>query len=187
MSVILRNFQDKERIFFEKAGYNVAELENQRIIVEVIDEKENSAWVAVPKSEIEFYSEEYIKSHAILKFDKFLEEHTVNISKNDYWNDENRFPQKIIEVEFVENMHGEHTEIYRCKETGKYYMRQLCNEPFARWLSCCHKQGWYQDGLQIRANIIFKHGEETEKVTYNDWNGNAAYSNTFNPNFNKED
>ena len=113
MSVVLRNFQDKERIFFEKAGYNVAELENQRIIVEVTDEK-NSAWVAVPKSEIEFYGEEYIKSHAILKFDKFLEEYTVNISKNDYWNDENRFPQRIIEVEFVENMHGEHTEIYKC-------------------------------------------------------------------------
>lgn len=68
-------------------------------------------------------------------------------------------------------------------DNGGYLMRQLCREPFARWLTCYKHQGWWEDGNRIRPNITFRHRKQTEKVRYDDWNETAAYSDTFNPNF----
>lgn len=83
------------------------------------------------------------------------------------------------------DMDGECTEIWRRLDTGGYLMRKLCNEPFARWLTC-HKCGAsWMDGNCIRPNVTFRNGTQTETVLYDDWNGTAAYNSTFNPNFKK--
>ena len=44
----------------------------------------------------------------------------------------------------------------------------------------------FEDGSEPRANLIFECGGQKEKVRYDDWNGVAAYSDTFNQNFHKE-
>lgn len=84
-----------------------------------------------------------------------------------YWafSDE-QFDQQLKELGLTRN------------DTGK-----LCNEPFARWLVCRERQGWWEDGACVRPNITFRHRKQTEKVRYDDWNETAAYSDTFNPNF----
>ncbi len=182
--VTIRPFNENDKEFFRKAGYNAEELAADRMIFELDEGAGKKALTAIEKTDIDLYGEEFLKSHAKLKWDSFLEEYVVKIPKNDYWNDPALFPLKTIDVEFVEMMYGEDTEIWKCQETGKYYMRQLFREPFARWLSCYKKHGNYQDRAEIRANITFRNGDQTETVTYNDWNGNAAYSDTFNPMFN---
>ena len=69
---------------------------------------------------------------------------------------------------------------------GRYYLRDVSNrEPFAKWY-ICGKRRVFEDGNEPRANLIFQCGEQQEKVIYDDWNGVAAYSDTFNPNFYKE-
>ena len=105
------------------------------------------------------------------------------MSWNAYKNDPQRNPPKTIDVEFVCDMGSERTEIWRRLDTGGYLMRKLCNEPFARWLVCRERQGWWEDGACVRPNITFRHRKQTEKVRYDDWNETAAYSDTFNPNF----
>ena len=109
----------------------------------------------------------------------------TSVSWNAYKNDQTRNPPKTIDVEFVCDMDGECTEIWRRLDTGGYLMRKLCNEPFARWLTC-HKCGAsWMDGNCIRPNVTFRNGTQTETVLYDDWNGTAAYNSTFNPNFKK--
>lgn len=66
-----------------------------------------------------------------------------------------------------------------------YLMRKLCNEPFARWLTCHECGASWMDGNCIRPNVTFRNGTQTETVLYDDWNGTAAYNSTFNPNFKK--
>ena len=80
---------------------------------------------------------------------------------------------------------GECTEIWRRLDTGGYLMRKLCNEPFARWLTCQECGASWMDGNCIRPNVTFRNGTQTETVLYDDWNGTAAYNSTFNPNFKK--
>ena len=80
---------------------------------------------------------------------------------------------------------GTGRQVYR-GEDGRYYLRDVSNrEPFAKWY-ICGKRRVFEDGNEPRANLIFQCGEQQEKVIYDDWNGVAAYSDTFNPNFYKE-
>ena len=125
----------------------------------------------------------YIAENSTLEYSKVCEEWFPKVSWNAYKNDPQRNPPKTIDVEFVCDMDSERTEIWRRLDTGGYLMRKLCNEPFARWLVCRERQGWWEDGACVRPNITFRHRKQTEKVRYDDWNETAAYSDTFNPNF----
>lgn len=112
-------------------------------------------------------------------------ERRKSVSWNAYKNDQTRNPPKTIDVEFVCDMDGECTEIWRRLDTGGYLMRKLCNEPFARWLTCHECGASWMDGNCIRPNVTFRNGTQTETVLYDDWNRTAAYNSTFNPNFKK--
>ena len=100
-------------------------------------------------------------------------------------NDETRHPVKIIPVVFVEAVPGENTRIYKTLEGDKHYMRTSSypRENFARWMTAYKSHGRWEDGAEIRANIIFDLDGETEKVTATNWNGCAVYSDHFNPKF----
>lgn len=100
-------------------------------------------------------------------------------------NDETRHPVKVIPVKFVEAVSGENTRIFKSIDSDKYYMRMSCypRENFARWLTAYKSHGRWEDGAEIRANIIFDLDGETEKVTATNWNGSAVYSDHFNPKF----
>lgn len=143
----------------------------------------NASDVYVDLDVIDLDVSSYIAENSTLEYSKVCKEWFPKVSWNAYKNDPQGNPPKTIDVEFVCDMDSERTEIWRRLDTGGYLMRKLCNEPFARWLVCRERQGWWEDGNRIRPNITFRHGKQTEKVRYDDWNETAAYSDTFNPNF----
>lgn len=132
---------------------------------------------------VDLLGKEYIEANSSLEYSEVCGEWIPWVSWNAYKNDTTRNPPKTVDVEFVEVMDGEDTEIWRRTGTGGYLMRQRCREPFARWLTCRKRQGGWEDGNCLRPNITLRHGKQTETVRYDDWNGTAAYSETFNPNF----
>lgn len=184
MIIDIRNITSSDIEGFNRHDLDGASMLEGRKALTATDENGNSALLYVAESDIERLGMAYLRDNITIKFSEALQQWQVFLSQNNYYNDPVRYPEKVIDVKYVEDKVGERTEIYRCKETGRYYMRTLCNEPFAKWYSC-HPDSRYQytDDNEIRANIIFRHGAETERITYDDWNGNAAYSGTFNPNF----
>lgn len=137
----------------------------------------------IESADVERLGLDYISDHVALHYSKALNEWYVKLSQNDYYNDPKRNPEKVIPVCFVGIEEGTGREVYKGVESERYYLRDVSRrEPFAKWL-ICGKRRVCDDGDEPKANLIFKLGDQTEKVTYDDWNGVCAYSNTFNPNF----
>lgn len=129
--------------------------------------------------------EDYIRENAKLQHYSSMDMWCLEVSQNNYYNDQARNPDKIIPVKFVEVEMGTGQQVY-CGEDGRYYLREVSRrEPFAKWY-ICGKRRVFEDGSEPRANLIFECGGQKEKVRYDDWNGVAAYSDTFNQNFHEE-
>lgn len=128
--------------------------------------------------------EDYIREHIRIRFDKFVEEWFVNLSENDYYNDPERNPERVIHVEFVAIETGTGNQIFRSPESGRFFIRESAypRENFAKWWVCGTRLR-PGDGDPPRANLIFECRGQREKVRYDDWNGTAAYSDTFNKDF----
>ncbi len=163
-------------------GSNLLE-DNMKIIA--TDDDGHTAVVFPLKEEVERLGEEYIRSHAIMKCSKSLGLWYLEYSQNDYYNDTERNPEKVIKVKFCEIEHNTGREVYKGIDTERYYLRDNSypREDFAKWY-VCGKRRVPEDGDEPRANLIFEHNGEREKVRYDDWNGVAAYSDTYNRNFN---
>lgn len=180
MKVEIRAITKKEA---EPYGDNADIALTGRKAVVFTDDAGNTGKLYMKEEDIDLLGKQYIAENSTLEYSKVCGEWFPKVSWNAYKNDPQRNPPKTIDVEFICDMVGERTEIWRRLDTGGYLMRKLCNEPFARWLVCCKRQGWWEDGARIRPNITLRHGKQTEMVRYNDWNETAAYSDTFNPNF----
>lgn len=180
MKVVIRAITKKEA---EPYGDNADIVLTGRKAVVFTDDAGNTGTLHMNKEDIELLGKSYIAENSTMEYSEVCGEWFPKVSWNAYKNDLKRNPPKMVDVEFVCDMEGECTEIWRRLDTGGYLMRQLCREPFASWLTCYKHQGWWEDGNRIRPNITFRHGKQTEKVRYDDWNGTAAYSDTFNPNF----
>lgn len=125
---------------------------------------------------------EYIKGHGILEYVKFCDQWFLQCSEDDFYNDQSRNPDTEIVLAFdgIEDTTGR--EVYR-DDDGRYYLREVSRrEPFAKWYRC-GKRRRPDDGDEARPNTIFRFKNQIEKVVYHDWNGTAAYSGQFNPNF----
>lgn len=147
------------------------------------DDDGNTGVLFMEQKDIDTLGKRYIEENSRIGYSTVMGEWIPNVSWNAYMNNPERNPPKTIEVEFVELIAGEDTEIWHRLDTGGYLMRKLCNEPFARWMTCYKHKFWYGEGNRIRPNITFRNGKQTETVRYDDWNETAAYSDTFNPNF----
>lgn len=159
-------------------------LAQERLAAVFTDEAGHSGKLFIEPEIIERLGAQYIASHTTLEYSNVCGEWFPKLSQNDYYNDPARNPPKTIEVSFIEEKCGEQTEVWKSVETGNYFLRMLCREPFARWMTCGNRtMTGFTDRAEIRPNVTFKHGEQTETVHYDDWNGPAAYSDTFNPNF----
>lgn len=180
MQIEIRDITPEEAAPY--GGPTSAVLAGRKTVV-FTDADGNSGKLYMKEEEIDVLGQQYIAENSIMKYSELCDEWFPAVSWNAYKNDPARNPPKTIDVEFVCDMEGECTEIWRRLDTGGYLMRQLCREPFARWLTCYKRQGWWEGGNRIRPNITFRHGKQTEKVRYDDWNETAAYSDTFNPNF----
>ena len=129
---------------------------------------------------------EYISKNIQLEYSSFCDEWFIKVSKDNYRNDTARNPEKTIELNFISTYTGTGAELYRDIESGKYWLRYVSDrEDFAKWLVCGVRKPQNDDGNEPRPNITLKHNGQTEKLTYRDWNGTCAYSDTFNRNFNK--
>lgn len=152
---------------------------------------EDGGKTAVTYMQIDVYNRlgaDYITENIQLEYSAFCDEWFINISENNYYNDTTRNPERTIELEFVAVQNSAGAEIYRDVESGKYWLRYVSNrEDFAKWLVCGTRAPQNDDGNEPRPNITLKHGQQTERLTYHDWNGTCAYSDTFNRNFSKKE
>lgn len=184
MKALFSTPTDEDRKKFEESGLNSSCLDD-KIKVAFTDDNGNSAYLFVDSPTFEKLGEEYITKNTSLSYSTALDEWIANLSQNAYYNDLQRYPEKTILLKFMEIRHEDGSEVYRCEETGYYYFRQVsAREPFARWLGC-KRRPELDDGYEVRSNLVFSYNGQTEKVFYDDWNGVAAYSKTFNPDFGK--
>ena len=157
-----------------------------RIKIVATDDDGRTAELFPLKKEVDRLGEEYIRSHAVIGFSNIVDKiWALKYSQNDYYNDTERNPEKVIKLEFCEIEPNTGREVYKDIDTGCYYLRENCypREDCAKWY-VCGKRRFPEDGDEPRANLIFEHNGEREKVRYDDWNGVAAYSDTYNRNFN---
>ena len=175
---------EEDRKMFVETGFSQSCLDG-RTKITCHDAEGNEASVFVFTNRIEELGKKYISDHAVLRYEKFCDSWRVIISENDYYNDQKRNPDKTIDVKF-EGSEGS-TEIYIGTETKRYYLRQnYPEEGFAKWY-ICGKRRTVDDGDEPRANLIFRCNGKIEKVRYDDWNGVAAYSDTYNHEFKPKD
>lgn len=167
-----------------KDGMNGEYIAQNRVVLEFEDDDGHTGILYVESDITDRLGLEYIAANTKLEYSKVCDEYFPKLSQNNYYNDPTRFPERTVQVAFVDTVPGESTEVYRAIESGHYYMRQVSHrEPFAKWLTAGKCEGGYVDRTEVRANITFEHKGQLEKITYDDWNGPAAYSNTFNPDF----
>jgi len=182
MKVEIRAITKKEA---EPYGDNAGIVLTGRKAVVFTDDTGNTGTLYMKEEDVELLGEQYIAENSKMEYSKACEGWIPTVSWNAYNNDQTRNPPKTIDVEFVCEVKEEYAEIWRRLDTGGYLMRKLCREPFARWLTCRKYPSSWMDGNCIRPNVTLRHGAQTETVFYDDWNGTAAYSSTFNPNFRK--
>lgn len=183
MELEIRPMNREEISVLNECGMPGDGLAQGRLSAVVTDEEGHSGTLFIEKEIVERLGAQYIASHTALEYSNVCGEWFPKLSQNDYYNDPARNPPKTIEVRFIEEKFGERTEVWQNVATEEYYLRMLCNEPFARWMTCGNRMTGWQDRSEIRPNVTFKHGEEIETVRYDDWNGPAAYKDTFNPEF----
>ena len=174
---------DYDRKKFEDAKMSGDCLDG-RIKITAKDSDGNIAELFVENEVVDRLGEDYIRSHVKMHYNKVLCEWFLNLSQNDYYNDEHRNPEKVIKVEYLGDEGGTGREVYKGIETGRYYLREnyYPRERCARWY-ICGKRRTPDDGDEPRANLIFECNSQREKVRYDDWNGVAAYSDLFNEKF----
>lgn len=178
LEIIITEPNDEDRRVYDSFNVNLDDYVKVTVRFD-----ENSGYTYMKKTTFERLGAEYIKDHAVISWSEFFKQWNVTVSENDYYNDLSRNPETIIPLEFVKIEPGTGREVYKGIESGRYYLRDVSTrENFAKWL-VCGKRRRADDGNPPRANLIFQNGDQTEKVTYNDWNGVCAYSNTFNRNF----
>ncbi len=137
------------------------------------------------KEVVEQIGEEYIRSHAFLKYNTTLNKWLLLYSMKDYHNDTERNPETVIKVEFCEIEPNTGREVYKGIDTEYYYLREnhYPREFSATWY-VYDKRCAFEIVDKARPNLIFEYNGEREKVRYDDFTGVAAYSDTYNRNFN---
>lgn len=155
-----------------------------RIKITVKDDDGNTAELFVKKEELDRLGEDYICSHITMQYSSYFREWFAKLSQNDYYNDTERNPEKVIVVKFEGIEGGTGREVYKGIENERYYLREnhFPRKNFAKWL-ICGKYRKTDDGYEPRANLIFECNGQREKVRFDDWNGVAAYKDTFNKDF----
>ena len=184
MKITVYNLEESDYQIYTDAGFNRSVLTGRKR-VRFEDEQGNVGISYVLETDIEKAGLSYLAENTNMEYSAVTNKWVPTISWNAYMNDPERNPPKTVDVQYVETMTGEDTEIWKRLDGKGYLMRQLCREPFARWLTCDKKQWGWCDRNNLRPNITLRNGDQTETVLYDDWNGTAAYSETFNPDFRK--
>ena len=175
--------QDKE----EMSSVISLEALEDRTKAEFTDEEGHTAVLFIDGETMNRLGKEYIENNTTLYYSTCFEQWYAKLSQNAFYNDPHRNPPKLIRLSFEGLEGGTGREIYQGIETGRFYLRENYSprEDFARWY-ICGKRRPTDDGDEPRANLIFEYNGQFERVKYDDWNGVAAYSDTYNKDFNSE-
>ena len=159
-----------------------------RVKITAVDDEGHTAELFIEQAVFDRLGEEYIRSHISVYHSSFVDGWFIKLSENDFHNDPERNPEKVIRVKFDGIEGGTGREVYKGIDTGRYYLREnyFPRENFAKWF-ICGKRRTVDDGDEPRANLIFECDGQQEKVRYDDWNGVAAYSDTYNKDFCRQD
>lgn len=184
MKVTEAPITEQERQYYKELFHGDLLRGRVKLVVEDDDGHRSETYMEAGK--FEALGMDYIRSHAVLRYDVGLEEYFVEIPEDDFRNDIEKNPPKQIRLQFCEIEQGTGREVYR-GEDGRYFLREVHfpKERFAKWL-ICGKRRAVDDGNEPRPNLIFECNGQHERVMYKDWNGVAAYSDTFNPDFHAE-
>lgn len=163
MKLEIRLMSSEEIKELNACGMPGDDLAQKKLAVVFTDESGHSGKLFIETEIVERLGAKYIATHSKLEYSKVCDEWFPKLSQNDYYNDPERNPPKTIEVRFIEEKCGEQTEVWQNVETDDYYLRMLCNEPFARWMTCGNRMTGWQDRNNIRPNITFKHGTKRKR------------------------
>lgn len=185
MKIEIKNVEINDIDRYNQCGMDGRTILAGHVKLIATDDDGNTGITYLEEKVVEKLGVAYIKDHITLTYSDICQEFFVNISQNDFKNDPTRNPARCVTVRFLGTKNGENTEVWQNTDSGCYYLRMLSNEPFARWMTCGGRSTGWVDRKEIRPNVTFMNAEngEIETVRYDDWNGTAAYSDTFNPNF----
>lgn len=177
--VTVRDLQESDRQKCEGLNFDYL-LEDKSKIFEKDD-----LFVIINKYDYEGYGKEKLCDVIYIEHSKVLNEDFLKVDFGKIANDINFNEPRTIEVEFIENIGGTNESVFRnIERPNTYYIRQdYANERYAQWYSAFKHQGKWEDNARIRANITFKMGEETEKVSYSNWNAECVSSKDYNKDF----
>ncbi len=147
--------------------------------------EKDDLYVIMSKSDYECYGKEKLCNVIFIEHSNVLNEDFLRVDFEKIVNDISFNEPRNIEVEFIENIEGTNESIFRnINNSNQYYMRQdNSKKRYAQWYSAFKHQGKWEDNAPIRANITFKMGNETEKVSYSNWNAEGVYSKDYNDAF----
>lgn len=156
---------------------------NDKVKIILSDGEGHTAKLYVEQETVSRLGEDYIRSHITMCYNEVCG-WFAELSENDYYNDPERNPEKVVQVRFCGIEGGTGREVYKGIEDKRYYLREnfFPRETCARWY-VCGKRRTAEDGDEPRANLIFECNGQQEKVRHDDWSGIAAYPDTFNRNF----
>ena len=178
-NVTIRDLQESDRKRCEDLNFDFLLKDKSKII-----EKDN-LFVIVSKYDYENYGKEQLCEAVFIEHSNFFDRDFLRVDFAKIANDVNFNKPKTIEVEFVENVSGTSDSVFKnIDEPQKHYIRQdNSSEKYAKWYSASwHKDKWTDNG-EIRANITFKMNDETEKVSFSNWNAEGVTSNDYNDAF----
>lgn len=174
--VTVRNLQESDKQKCEGLDFDYL-LESQAKIFE-----KDNLFVIINKFDYETYGKEKLCDVIFVEHSDVLNEDLLRVDFEQVVNDVNFNKPKTVEVAFVENIAGTNESIFRnVNSSDKFYIRQdIAREKYAKWFSAFKWQGNWEERASIRTNITFKIGEETEKVSYSNWNGEGVSSKDYN-------
>ena len=120
MQIEIRDITPEEAAPY--GGPTSAVLAGRKTVV-FTDADGNSGKLYMKEEEIDVLGQQYIAENSIMKYSELCDEWFPEVSWNAYKNDPARNPPKTIDVEFVCDMEGECTEIWRRLDTGGYLTR----------------------------------------------------------------
>ena len=174
-NVIIRDLKEKDREKLKNLNFDYM-LENHYKIVE-----KDNLFVVINKLDYETYGKERLCDVIYIEHSDVLDEDFLRVDFAKIANDINFNKPITIEVEFICNKHGLSESVFKAKDGKRYYIRMdVPNEHYAKWYSAFKKDGIFEDNSTIRANVTFKMNNETEKVTFSNWNAEGVYSKDYN-------
>ena len=69
-------------------------------------------------------------------------------------------------VSFIGDQSGLCEDLYRCKETGRVFIRQECDDTHVRWLTASKWRGGYEADCHLREGLMLRAVDKSGNVLF---------------------